>query len=464
MTVAALRPEQAPMNAEAEQALIGALLLDSDRIGLAVRAGGPALFNDPIHAEIFRVMQTKDKAGDLVSPPTISAAMSGSEGLSQIGGSSYLARLAGAAPSPSSVPGYIKMLADLKAKRGIIALLTDAQASVVRGEEPAHIIASRLEAGLIDMAPTDGGGPVSMLKAVSVAMGQIRAAYEGDDTAVVRSGINALDKLVSGFYPGELILIGGRPSMGKTGVALSIALNAARSGHGVCIASLEMNPEAMAMRALSEQTSVQCNAVTYAAMRRGDLADGHLASVRQAAKAVADLPIAFLPRQFADVGALIAGAKQVQRSMDGNLHLLIVDYAQLLKAEGRSRYDQITAISMALKALAGQLNVPVIALSQLSRAVEQRDDKRPVMADLRESGQLEQDADAVLFCYRDEYYVERERPSPDDPVEDHEDWNAAMEKARNRLEIIVAKQRQGEIGTAHVRFNPALNVLWEDGL
>ena len=138
---------------------------------------------------------------------------------------------------------------------------------------------------------------------------------------------------------------------------------------------------------------------------------------------------------------------------------MIVDYAQLLKSNAKGRYEQITEISIALKALAGQLNVPVIALSQLSRAVEQREDK---LSDLRERGQLEQDADAVLFCYRDEYYVERERPAPDDPLEDHEDWTAAMEKARNRLEIIVAKQRQGEVGTARVRFNPALNLIWED--
>ena len=174
------------------------------------------------------------------------------------------------------------------------------------------------------------------------------------------------------------------------------------------------------------------------------------------------LPITFLPRQYSDIGALFAGARQVQRAMGGAMRLLIVDYAQLLRSQAKGRYEQITEISIALKALSGQLNVPVIALSQLSRQVEQRDDKRPMLSDLRESGQLELDADAVLFCYRDEYYLEREKP------DDHDfgalgDWQAAMERVHNRLEIIVAKQRQGATGTAYVRFNPAINLVWEDG-
>lgn len=451
-----------PHSAEAEQQILGALLLDGSLVGSVVRAGGVDLFFDPVHSEIFRIAAAKDRAGDLVSPITVSAAMAEHPGLAELGGGRYLVRMAGASLGPSQFPGILSMLADQWAKRRLMRLIEGAQAAIVGGEEGAGQIAARLEAGLIEIEPQGGAGPVSMHKAVNVAIEQILAAYTGQDDGVVRSGIAALDKILPGFYPGELVLIGGRPSMGKTGVALSVALNVARSGHGVCIASLEMNPEAMAIRALSEQTAQQRFAVSYASMRQGDMNDDHVASLRTAAQLVAELPIAFLPRNYSDVGALIAGAKQVQRAMNGKMRLLIVDYAQLLKAEGRSRYDQITSISMALKSLAGQLNVPVIALSQLSRAVEQREDKRPVMADLRESGQLEQDADAVLFCYRDEYYLERERPAEDE-LDDFALWQTAMEKARNRLEIIVAKQRQGQIGTAHCRFNPALNLIWNEG-
>lgn len=247
--------------------------------------------------------------------------------------------------------------------------------------------------------------------------------------------------------------------MGKTGVALSIALNAARAGHGVCIASLEMNPEAMAMRALSEATANARNAVYYSKMRRGDMSEPQIDTLRKCAIEVANLPITFLPRNFADIGALMAGAKQAQRTMQGGMSLMVIDYAQLLQSKAQNRYEQITEISIALKRLAGQMNVPVLALSQLSRAVEQRDDKRPMLSDLRESGQLEQDADTVMFCYRDEYYLEREKPAD---MEQMEAWESSMRQAANRLEIIVAKQRQGEIATARVRFNPATNLIWED--
>jgi replicative DNA helicase len=460
--VSYLRNDAAPQMIEAEQSVLGSLLLSMGRSGLVARKGGADLFYDPVHAAIFEAIQAKDKAGELVSPVTIKDAMRGHSGLAELG-NGYLARLAGAAIQ-ASFSGYVDLLADLRAKRQIIAAMSEAQAAIARGDEAAGHIAARMEAALVAVADTGGdAGPVSMLKAVGVAMDQIHAAYTGEDSGCVKSGIYALDRMISGFYPGELILLGGRPSMGKTGVSLSIALNAARAGHGVVIASLEMNPEAMAMRALSEATAHNKIAVSYAQMRRGEMADYQVDSLRQAAIDVSELPIEFLPRQYSDIGALFAGAKQAKRKMGDSMRLLIVDYAQLLKSQARTRYEQITEISIALKALAGQLNVPVLALSQLSRAVEQREEKRPQLADLRESGQLEQDADAVLFCYRDEYYLERDKPADTDPVEDHDDWRKAMEAARNRLEIIVAKQRQGEIGTAKVRFNPALNLIWEDG-
>ena len=163
----------------------------------------------------------------------------------------------------------------------------------------------------------------------------------------------------------------------------------------------------------------------------------------ECAQHVAKLPITFLSREHADIGALIAGAKQAHRTMDGGLRLLVVDYAQLLKAPGKGRYEQVTEISIALKMLSGQLNVPVLALSQLSRQVESRDDKRPMLSDLRESGQLEQDADAVLFCYRDEYYLEREKPQKAEAIEA---WQACLDRARNRMEIIVPSSGRARCG------------------
>lgn len=460
--VAHIRPEAAPFSVEAEQQLLGAFLMMSlspvdDAFSRALRCGAEDLFYDPMHRRIYAVMVEKHRAGELVSPVTLAEVLR--HDLADVGGPSYLARLAGAA-SPHNADHYVSMLSDLRWKRQLVALMSEAQAAIVSGSENAALIAGRIEAGLIAAHGESKAGPVKMSRAVATALEQIAAAYRGDDKHVVKSGLLSLDNLVPGFYPGELILLGGRPSMGKTAVALSIALNAARKGHGVCIASLEMTPESMAMRALSEATAQAGRAVHYSTMRKGELDDRDIDVIHQVSAEVGKLPITFLSREYADLGALFAGVKQAQRA--GNLGLLIVDYAQLLKSRAPNRYEQITEISIALKQLSGQLNIPVIALSQLSRAVEQREDKRPQLSDLRESGQLEQDADTVLFCYRDEYYLERERGEAS-TADEIMAWEAAMEVARNKLEIIVSKQRQGQIGTAHLMFSAATNVIWEAG-
>ena len=456
-----IRPDTTPHSSEAEQALLGALLINSAATGDVARRGGAALFFDPLHAHIFGLMAAKEKRGDLVSAVTISDALRNHPGIEDVGGVGYVMRLTTASPASAAVPGHIAHLSDLAAKRNLVAAISGAAAAIAKGEDAAAVIASRLEASLIASEVHGGAnGPVSILKAVTLAMDQVNAAYQGEDDGSVRTGIASLDALLAGLYPGELILLGGRPSMGKTAVALSIALNAARAGHGVCIASLEMNPEAMAIRALSEATAQSGQGISYSNMRRGKMDESEVRRVIGVSQSVGNLPIIFLPRNYSDIGALFAGAKQAQRAMSGKMRLLVVDYLQLLRSPAKTRYEQITEISIALKALAGQLNVPILALSQLSREVEKRDDKRPIMSDLRESGQLEQDADAILFCYRDEYYLERERPDRAN-VEAYAAWQAAFDVSKNRLEIAVAKQRQGEVGTAHMRFVPATNLIWD---
>lgn len=215
------------------------------------------------------------------------------------------------------------------------------------------------------------------------------------------------------------------------------------------------------MRTLSEATAGTPSATSYAKLRSGEFSEKQGEALKEAAAKVAELPIIFLPREYQDADLLQVGVKQALRPMNTNkLPLVIVDYAQLLRSKASTRYEQITDVSLALKGMAMGLDVPVLALSQLSRALEQRDDKRPVMSDLRESGQLEQDADGVLFCYRHEYYLERGEPDRRQQ-EAYEAWEKAMSNQRNRLEIIVAKQRQGAIGTANLHFNPALNLIWE---
>lgn len=463
--IAHLRPETMPASVEAEQQVLGEMMMtncEGPGYNAALRAGGSALFHDPVHARIFDACQKKALQGFLVSPVTVMDVMREDDGLRELGGPPYLVRMAATVLGRGDGPHYVAMLADLKRKRDLIRVLNEAQAAIAQGKDDADAIAGRLEAALINADPVGQSRPVSLAQALMGATDMIAAAYQGDDGGVLRTGLPALDRIVPGFYPGELILLGGRPSMGKSAVASCIATRAAKAGLGVCIASLEMTPESMAMRIVSEATADHGGGVSYAAMRKGDMTEADMRAVLSVAQNdLSDLPIQFLPPSYRDIGAIYAGVKQVQRRFAGNLGLVIVDYLGLIRGEGKSRYEEITNISIALKGLALQLKVPVLALSQLSRAVESRDDKRPQLSDLRESGQLEQDADAVLFCYRDEYYLEREKPDADD-VELFSRWHDTRERARNRLEIIVAKQRQGEIGTAHMMFNPALNVIWDE--
>lgn len=450
-----------PIAIEAEQQLLGALLLRNGRLASVETAGGADLFHDQMHAAIYTKIREAERDGWHAGPVTLGPWADAHDGLRDIGGRGYLVRLAGASISSNQSDHYVRLLVEARAKRMLVKAMGEAREALSREDEPCSVIATRLELSLSAVGTSsEAPRPVSMTAAVTKAIEQSWAAHNGEEGDFVPTGIRALDSMLTGLYPGELILLGGRPSMGKTATALSIALNAARAGHGVAIASLEMNPEAMALRAISEATSQAGRALSYQDIRSGAWSSTQTADITAAASLVADLPITFLPRTYSEISALVAGVRQIKRQMGDDLRLLIVDYAQLLRSSGRSRYDQITEVSLALKALAGQLGIPVLALSQLSRQVESRDDKRPMLSDLRESGQLEQDADAVIFCYRDEYYLEREKPEEMDELAD---WKQAMERAHGKLELIVAKQRQGPIGTAHVNCAIAFNRIWEYG-
>lgn len=456
--------KEPPQSIEAEQQLLGSILLGEYQPSALHRYGGKAVFFDQVHAGIYTTCASLEKKGHSVTPVTVKAALPPEivEGMGHLGGLGYLAVLAGAAITPRLADEYAQVLAESAAKRKVLEIMADAQRMVDEGDLGASDIAARLEAGISQIgAQSTAVRPVSMVKALTDAMQEIKAAADGEEGPVVKTGIWSLDRMTGGFGAGELWLLGGRPSMGKTGVMLTMALNAARAGHPVVIASLEMTPRALAMRAISEQTAQDCIATAYSDMRRGQFSPAQGEAIKSAAGKLADLPISFLPREYQNADLLQAGVRQVLRPhAEGKTPLVLVDYAQLMHSKAKGRFEQITEISIALKSLCMSLNVPLVALSQLSRGIESREDKRPIMSDLRESGQLEQDADGVIFCYRDEYYLEREEPDSAD-FDEYRDWEAAMKACRNRLELIVAKQRQGQIGTARVMFNPAINRVWE---
>ena len=453
--------QKKPSNIEAEQQLLGALLLDGERLD-SLNAS-TELFFDPVHAELFQAIKQRRNRGELVSPVAMRVWAEGYEPLKDLGGPGYLARLAGAAISPSQIKHYADMLADLSIKRKLLSAMDEARTALMEDEEGAAIISARLEASLMGLEHTrDKAAPVSMLKATTDAVESSVAAHKGDDRGGVDTGILALDRILSKMQPGELIVLGGRPSMGKTAIAMSIAMHQARMGRGVCFASAEMMPEALAKRAISEETARSKSAVSYKAIESGEYTEDQGRSMVEAAKNISESPVFILPPNARDLGSIFAGVRRSKALLGEKvgLRLIVVDYLQLLNASGRSRNEEIGMITGALKGLAAEMKCPILALSQLSRQVESRDNKRPMMSDLRDSGSVEQDADAVLFAYRDEYYLER--IEPDEMGEKYDAWEGALERSRNRAEIIVAKQRKGPIGTAHIRMNPALNLIWDE--
>lgn len=449
-----------PHSIEGEENVLGLVIEDNSLVDAANIAGGASLFYNPVHAAIFEKVAQTRREGLLADIVTLKDWANSHEGFKELGGAKYLVRLVANARLHSQVGAYIEHLSEYAARRRVLAAAQTATADLLRGEAPALVIAGRLETAVSTLEGGRAPKSVSMYAAMTDAVTQVKSAQEGGAPPCVPTGIRALDRLITGLFPGELILLGGRPSMGKTAAAINVAVNVALAGRKVAFASLEMAPTDIAMRVLAERLADRSKAVPYRDLRAGRLGATSEEDFIEAANEAAKLSIEFLPRDFQDVGALLSGAKRAKARLDG-LDLVVVDYVQLVRSvQTRSRYEAVTEISTALKRLAVTLNVPVLALSQLSRQVEGRDDRRPRMDDLRESGQLEQDADTVIFCYRDEYYIERDKPDPRD-FEQMEKWQAIMDAARNRLELIVAKQRNGPIGTAHILCNVAFNRLWE---
>lgn len=459
------RDDPIPHNVEAEQQLLGAMLLHEEAIGKAAAILTTDDLAEPIHGVIFDAILAKHERGELVSPVTMKGALENEPGLRELGGPSYLARLAGASIMPSTVADYARLIKDMAHRRSALQVLRDAQAALVRGAEATGDIMGRLESALVALQPADTKlRPRSFLNASTAALKEMQAAYQGEAVAGVVPPWHQLARIIPAFRAGDMVVLGGRPSMGKTAVALSLATAAAQAGHPVIIASLEMTPEDMVMRALSEATSEAGRAVPYTAMSDGSMTETQFRAAVDAAKSMQATPITFLSEDFRKPGQLLAGVKAALKQMGpmgGKTPLIVIDYMQLMQGNGRDLREQITDISKQMKYLARSLGAVNLSLSQLSRAVEQRQDKRPVLSDLRETGQVEQDADAVIFCFRKDYYLEREQPDVAD-TEAFERWQADMDREKGKLDLIVAKQRRGPIGTARLRFYPACNRVWED--
>ena len=458
--------EALPHNIEAEQQLLGAILTNNDvydRISSTIRADH---FFEPVHQRIFEIAAARIQKNALASPVTLKAFLEDDAGLRELGGPAYLARIAGAALSAYAARDYAQMLYDLAVRRELIGLGRDISAAAakvdVQSEPRDQIIEA--EQRLYKLGEQGHGerGFQSFLKAVTDAVNMANAAYQRDGgLAGLSTGLVDLDKKLGGLHRSDLLILAGRPSMGKTALATNIAFNVAKAykrgrrpdgsegtvdGGVVGFFSLEMSAEQLAARVLSEASEVPSEQI-----RRGDMTEAEFRRFVEAAKTLEACPLYIDDTPAIPISQLAARARRLKRTH--GLDLLVIDYLQLVRpATARdSRVNEVTEITQGLKAIAKELDIPVLALSQLSRQVENREDKRPQLSDLRESGSIEQDADVVMFVYREEYYKEREKPGDHD-LEAMAKWQAAMEQVHGKAELVIGKQRHGPIGSVDLSF------------
>jgi replicative DNA helicase len=460
-------PRALPHNIEAEQALLGALLVNNDIYDRVANLVQAAHFFDPVHARIFEVAAERIRRNALATPVTIKAFFEDDAGLRELGGAAYLVRLAGAAISLFAARDYAQLVYDLAIRRELILLgqnISDKAARTELDSEPKDQIVEAEQAlyQLGEQGKVDKGFQ-TFRRAVIDAVKVANAAYERDGgLAGLSTGLVDLDKRLGGMHPSDLLILAGRPSMGKTSLATNIAFNIARAyrkgtkpdgsegaveGGVVGFFSLEMSSEQLAARVLSEASRVPSHQI-----RHGDMTEDEMRRFIEAAKELENCPLFIDDTPALPISTIAARARRLKRQH--GLDALFVDYLQLARpASSRSegRVQEVSEITQGLKAIAKELNIPVVALSQLSRQVESREDKRPQLSDLRESGSIEQDADVVMFVFREEYYKEREKPGDHD-IEGMMKWKDAMSALHGRAEVIIGKQRHGPIGTIELAF------------
>ncbi|HWA23170.1 MAG TPA: replicative DNA helicase [Caulobacterales bacterium] len=461
-------PRTAPHNLDAEQGLLGAILYDNEtfnRIGDRLR---PQHFYDPVHGRIFEVCVNMISRGKLADGVTLREHFMREAALAEIGGAAYLLTLVqNAAKLISHAQEYAEIIYDLALRRELIRIGEDiareAATPVVNESGVAQI--EEAERSLFTLAQSGGASKgfddFSVALAISIEM--TAAAYETKaGISGIATGLTDLDRQLGGLHPSDLIILAGRPSMGKTALAANIAFNVARArnhsaregktgkdaaGGVVGFFSLEMSAEQLATRLLSEFAEIESSRI-----RRGEIQKHEYEKLKDAAAELQAIPLHIDETGGISIAALQARARRLQRTH--GLDLIVVDYLQLVTASNRrseGRVQEVSEITQGLKALAKDLKVPVIALSQLSRQVELREDKRPQLADLRESGSIEQDADVVLFVYREEYYLARQEPKLNTP--EHVAWQTELDSIRNKAEVIVGKQRHGPIGKVDLIFD-----------
>lgn len=448
-----------PHNTEAEQSLLGAILLSNECFENVSELLLPHYFATPINGKIYEAICKTISQGFVADPITLKAYFEQNDDLKNIDGGNYLIQLVNAVISISCVEDYAKVIRDLYIRRQLIMLGENiAQKALTFDiDENAETQIETAEAKLYEISSSDrSDGFVPFSSALSSTMQLLESAYTSDSSITgITTGFIDLDKWIGGLNKSDLIILAGRPSMGKTALATNIAFNAATAynkkadgGGKVAFFSLEMSKEQLVTRILSQECNIPSERI-----RRGEIKEEDFGKLIQANKYLAEFPLFIDDTPALSVSGVRSRARRLKRKY--GLDLIVVDYLQLLQGNtekrNENRVQEISDVTRSLKALAKELNIPILALSQLSRAVEARDDKRPQLSDLRESGSIEQDADIVMFIYREEYYEARREPN--DGTDEHIKWLDKMTKIHNLAEVILAKQRHGPIGTIKLFFD-----------
>jgi len=468
-------PQTLPQNVEAEAALLGALMIDNrlvEDVQLKLR---PDHFFEPLHGRIYEAILRMTDANRVANPVTLRPLFEADEAIKEVGGPAYLAQLTGSGAAVIGARDFAQQIYDLALLRALIGVGRDLVEGALDTSEDVAPLAQieRAETELYKVAE-EGGAEGRARSFGEAAMDSIRnaeaALNRGGGLTGITSGFTGLNSRIGGLQRSDLLIVAGRPGMGKTALATNMAFAAAErflqdqadgieptkaAGAPIAIFSLEMSSEQLVTRVLSEQSQV-----TAEQIRTGSLGRQEFASFARTAERLHSLPFYIDDTPGLTIAALRTRARRLKRQK--GIGLIVVDYLQLLSGTGRgsndNRVQEISEISRGLKQLAKELDVPVIGVSQLSRAVEQREDKRPQLADLRESGSIEQDADIVLFVYREEYYLkahEPKHPIPGDSAEvfsAFEEWESKHSQVAGMAELIIAKNRHGGTGKERLRF------------
>jgi replicative DNA helicase len=464
-----------PSNVEAEAALLGALMLDNrlvEDIGLKLK---PHHFHEAVHGRIYDAILKLTDKNMVANPVTLRPMFEGDEAMKEVGGAGYLASLTGSGATLIAARDFATQIYDLALLRALIGVGRDlVESALDTSEEVAPLEQiEKAETELYKVAEEGGadGKAKSFAEASRLALEMAeRALNSGGHLSGITTGLEALNSKLGGLHRSDLIIVAGRPGMGKSSLATNIGVAAAKrlvrereekiepgkgAGAGVALFSLEMSADQLATRILAEQSGI-----TSENLRTGRITREEFRNLARAAAELESLPLYIDDTPGLTIAALRARARRLKRQK--GIGMVIVDYLQLLQGTGRNgtdnRVNEISEISRGLKQLAKELDVPVIGLSQLSRAVEQREEKRPQLSDLRESGSIEQDADIVVFIYREEYYlkaVEPDFPMPEETDKQikYEEWKSKFDSSAGRAELIVAKQRHGSTGIVRVHFD-----------